>query len=116
MSANRTTVHARRSLANNVAQAFLPLEASADATSALALRCTATLLEIRRDAGLGVTEGEDVLRMIHDGCRLAFEAQALFRRAHAELVPLAEKLSVTGYAPECPGIVAGLSPDLKAVA
>lgn len=113
---NRTTVLARKSLASDVASVFLPLEHSADATAALALRCTASLLDIRRDAALAVTEGEDVLRTIHEGCRLAFEAQALFRRAHADLLPLADRLNVSAYAPECPIAMDVANPHLKVVA
>ncbi len=117
MKPTRGTVHARRALANNIANAFLPLEESADKTAALALRCTATMLDARREAGLAVTEGEDVLKLIHEGCRLAFDAQELFRRAHVQLVPIAERIDVIDYAPECPGVPgATKSPALTVVA
>jgi len=106
MNANRSMVNARRALAANVTATFLPLELSADETAAQALRCVATLIEVRRNAGLAVTAGEDVLATIHEGCKLAFEAQALFRRAHAQMLPLAGELGIeTAVAPTCPGEV-----------
>jgi hypothetical protein len=114
MSATRNTVLARRALFAEVSSAFLPVEESADTTAALALRCTATLLEARRAAGLKVTEGEDALRMVHEACNLAFSAQALFRRAHVGLADLGSDLELVGYTPECPG--ATLSPANQNIA
>lgn len=116
MVATREMANARRTLATDVARAFLPLEESADQTASLALRCAATLLDVRRSAGLGVTDGEHVLKLIHEGCSKAFEAQQIFRRAHADLLPLAEHLKISAYAPECPGLVSEAAPGLRAVA
>jgi len=103
MSANRKIVLARRALAQHVSNAFLPVEQSADSTATLALRCTAVLIEARREAGLGPIEGEDVLETVHEACNLAFKAQALFRRAHVGLAHLGAELNVLAYTPECPG-------------
>jgi len=116
MSANRNTVIARRALPGTVAAAFLPLEENADRTAAEALRCMAVLLDARRDAALGVTDGEDVLAMINEGCNHAFQAQAVFRRAHAMMLPLAEKLEITAGPPECPDILFSMPTALRSVA
>lgn len=114
MLATRNTVLARRALFTNISGAFLPVEESADATAALALRCTAELLDARRNAGLAVTQGENIIQMVHEGCNLAFAAQALFRRAHLGLAELSVELDLVGYNPDCPG--ASLSPANQNIA
>lgn len=116
MPVNRETVMARRALPQTIAEAFLPLEESADQTAAQALRCMAVLLEARRSAALGVTDGEEILAMINEGCNLAFQAQAVIRRAHAQMVPLAEQLEITAGPPECPGLVGADRAPLRSVA
>lgn len=95
----RQTVVARRDIAANIAQSLLPLEESADATAAQALRCVANLLDERRNAALPVTEGAEILAIMQDGCNLAFQAQAKFREAH---MMLAERGKEMGMDPVCP--------------
>jgi len=116
MSVNRETVRARRALPQTIADAFLPLEESADLTATQALRCMAVLLDARRSAALGVTEGEDILALINEGCNLAFQAQTVIRRAHAQLIPLAVQLDIVNVVPECPGIVGIERSPLRSVA
>lgn len=116
MSVTRETVLARRALPQTIADAFLPLEQSADLTATQALRCMAVLLDARRSAALGVTDGEDILALINEGCNLAFQAQTVIRRAHARMIPLAEQLDIVAVVPECPGIVAADRPPLRSVA
>lgn len=101
MPTNRTTVLARRSLAQTVADAFLPLEQIADQTAVVAHRCVATLLEQRAAAGLSVTAGEEAIAAIQEGCRHSYAAQASFRRAHQMFPDLMIQHGITGYAPEC---------------
>lgn len=116
MSVNRETVLARRALPQTIAEAFLPLEQSADLTATQALRCMAVLLDARRSAALGVTDGEDILALINEGCNLAFQAQTVIRRAHAQMIPLAEQLEITAGPPVCPGLVGADRAPLRSVA
>lgn len=101
MPATRHTVIARRSLAQTIADAFLPLEHVADRTAVEAHRCVATLLEQRASADLSVNAGEDAIAAIQEGCRHSYAAQASFRRAHAMFPDLMLQHGITGYAPEC---------------
>lgn len=103
----REIVRARQALPQTVGAAFLPLEESADQTAALGLRCLATMIESRRTAALGVTDGAEAIRLIQAGCNMAMEAQALIRQAHANLVDVADQLDIDvhAYAPDCPGVV-----------
>ncbi len=116
MSANRQTVLARRALTDTIANAFLPLEESADLTAIHAISCMATLLDARRSAALGVTVGEDILALINESCNLSYQAQTVIRRAHAQLLTLAEQLEITAGPPECPGLVGAAAPGLRSVA
>lgn len=116
MPATRQTVLARRALPQTIADALLPLEQSADLTASHALRCTAVLLEARRSAALEVTTGENIIAMLNEASNLAIQAQAVVRRAHAELVPLAIDLDITASTPECPGLVGADRAPMRIVA
>lgn len=93
---------ARRDAAAAVKDAFLPVERAADQAAVNAARCIATLMELRDACGLRPTDAHQALQRIHEGQRLAFEAQARFREGHELLASLADDLNVTGFVPDCP--------------
>lgn len=99
----RQIVETRQSLAQTIADTFLPLEQTADATAIAAHRCVADMLEQRIMARLGVTDGHPAISLVHEGCQHAFKAQAAFREAHALFPQMLDDLGLF-YAPECPGM------------
>lgn len=107
----------RNQVAAAIAEAFIPLERSADETAAQAYRCVATLMEQRAVAHVAPLTGNEVIELMRQGAEHAARARECFLKAHPLLAVLGEQNGVTprafGDSDECK--LAGYPEPLKLV-
>lgn len=95
----------RNQVAATIADAFLPLERSADETASQAYRCVATMMEQRVVAKVSPLTGNDAIELMRQGADHAARARECFMKVHAELAVIGEQNGVTprafGDSDEC---------------
>lgn len=108
----------RNQVAVTIAEAFLPLERSADETASQAYRCVATMMEQRLIAKVAPLTGNEEIELIRQGADHAARARECFMMAHAKLAALGEMNGVSprayGQTDECK-LLTGEAATLKLV-
>lgn len=110
MRANRQIIATRRTLADDIARQFRPLEDSANSTALQASALVVAMLEGHHDAALPPSAGVAALNHVSEAARLATQARAHIAQAHDELRDLPAALGLAFTEPECPPDVVGAQP------
>ncbi|THD38309.1 MAG: hypothetical protein E7773_00715 [Sphingomonas sp.] len=114
MASKRDIIRVRQSLANEVAQQFLPLEDTANAMAAQAAALVVSLVVGHNEAALPPTAGLDALNHVSEAARLATQARAHVAQAHVALRALPAEFGLDFSQPECPPDFTAVTP-LRAV-
>lgn len=95
----------RNQVAATIAEAFIPLERSADETASQAYRCVATMMEQRVLAKVAPLTGNQEIELMRQGADHAARARECFMKVHAGLAVLSEQNGVAprafGQTDEC---------------